>query len=45
MADASTKAEVLEFIIEHIGQYYEVGLQVNFYKISCGIPSNDPETA
>jgi len=32
MIDTEIKAEVLQFITENSGHYYEVGLQVNFTK-------------
>jgi hypothetical protein len=32
MDDEAVKAEVFQFIKENSGQYYEVGLQVNFCK-------------
>lgn len=32
MDDETVKAEVFQFIKENSGQYYEVGLQVNFCK-------------
>jgi hypothetical protein len=36
MDDETVKAEVFQFIKENSGQYYEVGLQVNFCKYSAG---------
>jgi hypothetical protein len=30
MNDTQLKTEILQFITEHSGQYYEVGLQLNF---------------
>jgi hypothetical protein len=33
MNDNEVKAEILNFIINNSGQYYEVGLQVNFTQL------------
>ncbi len=35
MDDKAVRAEVFQFIKENSGQYYEVGLQVNFCKYSA----------
>ncbi len=32
MNDTENKSEILQFIIAYNGQYYEVGLQLNFTK-------------
>jgi len=33
MNDAEDKSEILKFITAYSGQYYEVGLQLNFTKL------------
>jgi hypothetical protein len=36
MNDIEVKAEILQFITANNGQYYEVGLQVNFTQYPAG---------